>query len=96
MRRRYLVTYDISDDKRLQRTFKALKDYGEHLQYSVFICDLNSVERIRMEVALKEIINEKSDQVLIVDLGLTRPTLEESNFYVLGRSIAIQPRVLIA
>jgi len=36
MRTTYLVCYDITDDKRLRRVFKSCKNYGDHLQYSVF------------------------------------------------------------
>ncbi len=41
MRRRYLITYDISDDKRRARVFKSLRNRGDHLQFSVFLCELN-------------------------------------------------------
>lgn len=33
MRRCYLVCYDIRDPKRLRRTHKLMKAYGEPLQY---------------------------------------------------------------
>ena len=46
MRTTYLVSYDIADDKRLKQVFKVCKNYGNHLQYSVFECDLNPAERI--------------------------------------------------
>ncbi len=69
MRRRYVVTYDIGDPKRLRRTFKALRDNGDHLQLSVFECLLTKVERIRLEDRLKGIIDAAEDQVLFVDLG---------------------------
>ncbi|MBA3707734.1 MAG: CRISPR-associated endonuclease Cas2 [Planctomycetes bacterium] len=68
-RRRYLVTYDIADDKRRTVTFNTLKDFGEHLQYSVFLCDLNDRERIRLRGLLGEAVNHREDQILIVDLG---------------------------
>ena len=45
MRTTYLVCYDITDDKRLRRVFKTCKNYGDHLQYSVFECDLNPKEK---------------------------------------------------
>lgn len=69
MRTTYLVCYDIRDDKRLRRVFKTCKDYGEHLQYSVFECDLNPMEKARLEAALAEIIKHDEDQVLFVSLG---------------------------
>ncbi|GAB4250822.1 MAG: hypothetical protein Kow00109_26640 [Acidobacteriota bacterium] len=72
MRRIYLVTYDISDPKRLRQVFKTMKGYGLHVQLSVFQCDLPAQRRIEMEAALSEIIHQDEDQVLVFDLGPTR------------------------
>jgi CRISPR-associated protein Cas2 len=36
MRTSYLMCYDLSDDKRLKKVFKAMRSYGDHVQYSVF------------------------------------------------------------
>lgn len=69
MRHRYLVTYDVSDAKRLRRVFKKLMGFGEPLQYSVFQCDLSDVERLKLKEALSEMINHAEDRVLIIDLG---------------------------
>lgn len=69
MRKIYLVTYDIRDDKRLRRVFKTMRNWGDHLQYSVFECQLNPVELLRLKEQLKEIIHLAQDQVLFVDLG---------------------------
>ncbi|MBA2433674.1 MAG: CRISPR-associated endonuclease Cas2 [Chthoniobacterales bacterium] len=69
MRTTYLVCYDISDDKRLRKVFKTCRNYGDHLQYSVFECDLNGSEIVKLEHELNEIINSTEDQVLFVSLG---------------------------
>lgn len=71
MRTTYLVCYDITDDKRLKRTFKACCGFGDHLQYSVFECDLNPSEKIELETVLAGIINHDEDQVLFLSLGPT-------------------------
>lgn len=34
------VTYDICQDKRLARVHKTMRGFGDHLQYSVFECQL--------------------------------------------------------
>jgi CRISPR-associated protein Cas2 len=65
----YLVCYDIANDKRLKRVFKLCKNYGNHLQYSIFECDLSPRERVRMEGELKSLIKSTEDQVLFVSLG---------------------------
>ncbi len=69
MRTTYLVCYDIEDDKRLRRAFKTCRNFGEHLQYSVFECDLNPMEKVQLETALSQVINQDEDQVLFVSLG---------------------------
>jgi len=69
MRKIYLVTYDICDDKRLRKVFKTMRNWGDHLQYSVFECQLNPVDLLMLKAELKKIINHGQDQVLFVDLG---------------------------
>lgn len=71
MRRTYLVTYDIRDAKRLRKVFKTMRDWGDHLQYSVFECQLTAIDLARCRHELSEIINHREDQVLFVDLGPT-------------------------
>jgi CRISPR-associated protein Cas2 len=78
MRRCYLVCYDIRDDKRLRRVHKLMKAYGEAWQYSVFYCTLKPIDRVRLENALRETMNLKEDQVLIVDLGGNEDAARES------------------
>ncbi|MFZ2642818.1 MAG: CRISPR-associated endonuclease Cas2 [Verrucomicrobiia bacterium] len=69
MRTTYLVSYDITNDKRLRQVFKICKNYGNHLQYSVFECDLSPAEKVQLERNLGEIIHHDEDQVLFVSLG---------------------------
>ncbi len=69
MRRNFLVTYDIRDEKRLRRVLRTCKNYGVHLQYSVFECDLTPAEKVSFETDLKAVMNQDDDQVLFVDLG---------------------------
>ena len=69
MRNTYLVCYDITDDKRLRRVFKLCKNYGDHLQYSVFECDLNPTEKVQLGSKLAELIKHDEDQVMFVSLG---------------------------
>lgn len=69
MRRLYIVAYDISDPKRLRRVFRTLKGYGEHLQLSVFRCDLTRSQRLQLAAKLGQTIEHSEDQVMFVDLG---------------------------
>jgi len=69
MRKTYLVTYDICDPKRLRKVFGTLRDFGDHLQYSVFECQLDEADLARCRRALNDLIHHTQDQVLFVDLG---------------------------
>ncbi len=69
MRTTYIVCYDIANDKRLRKVFKTCCNFGDHLQFSVFECDLSASEKIELETALRKIINCDEDQVLFIALG---------------------------
>lgn len=94
-RRRFLVTYDVSDSKRVKVAHKAMSDFGRHVQFSVFLCELNSREFLQMEHRLQKILNLRQDQALIFDLGLAsndRDDLIQS----IGRDYEEPPKVFIA
>jgi CRISPR-associated protein Cas2 len=61
MRNLYIVTYDISDRVRWAKVYKAMRGFGEHLQLSVFQCDLTPAQKIRMKAALGEIIHHEQE-----------------------------------
>lgn len=69
MRSSYLVCYDICDDKRLRQVFKIMRGYGDHLQLSVFECQLTRLDLVRLKSELEEVIHHTQDQVLFIDLG---------------------------
>jgi CRISPR-associated protein Cas2 len=71
MRNTYLVCYDICDDKRLRAVFKTMRNFGDHLQYSVFECRWTPSDLARCRHELGKIIHHGVDQVLFVDLGPT-------------------------
>ena len=71
MRSTYLVCYDIRDDKRLRKVFRTMRDFGDHLQYSIFECQFTPIDLARCRHLLGEIINHANDQVLFIDLGPT-------------------------
>lgn len=68
-RQSYIVSYDVSDAKRLRRVFKLMRGYGDHLQLSVFRCELTARELIELRAKLAEIIDHSQDQVIFADLG---------------------------
>ena len=68
-RRRYLVAYDIREPRRLRKVCKTMEEYGERLQYSVFISDLSRSELIHMRAQVERHMDLSQDSVVIVDLG---------------------------
>jgi CRISPR-associated protein Cas2 len=61
--------YDISDDKRRTRVFRICLGYGDHLQYSVFRCQLTARELVELRGRLGEVIHLQQDQVVFVNVG---------------------------
>lgn len=76
-RRRYLISYDVADDKRRNQIFQTLEDHGDHAQFSVFFCELNAAELAVLRGQLSEIAHQRRDQVLILDLGDAQHPLDE-------------------
>lgn len=56
----YLICYDISNPKRLQRVAKALEDFGLRIQKSFFQCEMSQemldklVKRVLKEIYVSE------------------------------------------
>jgi CRISPR-associated protein Cas2 len=69
MRSVFLVCYDVADDKRLRRTYKKMRGFGDPVQYSVFRCELSPTEKQLMKESLWAILNWSDDRVMLVDLG---------------------------
>ena len=65
MRHTYIVTYDIRDPKRLRKVYKLMLGWGEHLQLSVFQCELNDRELIELRADLAKVIRATLDQVVV-------------------------------
>lgn len=80
-RRRFLIAYDISDPQRLRQICKTMEEYGERLQYSVFICDLSRSELVRARATVERLMKLAEDSVVIVDLGET----DNARFTFIGK-----------
>ena len=93
-RRRYLFSYDISDDKRRTNVFKILNCWGDHAQYSVFFAELNGVELAGLKTRLDSLIHHDDDQILILDLGPHTNAIEK-DLVCLGKSYHPPARVVV-
>lgn len=80
-RRRYLIAYDIADSRRLRRLCRVMEEYGERLQYSVFIADLSPSELIHARAKAEKEMLMSEDSVIIVDLG----AVNTARFLFLGQ-----------
>jgi CRISPR-associated protein Cas2 len=65
----YIVSYDIRNPRRWRRLFRTMQGFGDWLQLSVFQCRLDKMRALRLEAAIREIVNAREDHVLIMDLG---------------------------
>lgn len=68
-RTRYLVAYDIRDDRRLRAIAKIMLGFGSRLQYSVFVCDLTYAELCDMRLSLGDVVHHRVDSVVVIPLG---------------------------
>lgn len=69
MRQTFVVSYDVSCPKRLRRVYRLMRGWGDHIQLSVFRCELNPRELVELRARLGEVINNHEDQVLFIDVG---------------------------
>jgi CRISPR-associated protein Cas2 len=60
-----LITYDITDPKRLKRMHKFLKEYGLNTQKSVFECDIDVEALKAIRKFCRDELNLDKDQVRI-------------------------------
>ena len=67
------VCYDISSDKLRRRIDKTMKDFGVRLQYSIFLCKLDSDDVKRCREKLLNVLDkfekerESKDSVIIIE-----------------------------
>lgn len=68
MKSAYLVCYDISDEKRLMKVYRFMKERGIHIQYSVFYCVLTLEELKTLKANIQKLINPRYDDIRIYPL----------------------------
>lgn len=82
--RRYLVAYDIADDRRRTQVAHVLASYGDRIQFSVFIVNSRPAKLVRLRAKLVRMIDPVWDSVLVCDLGPLSVD-PAARFEVLGR-----------
>jgi CRISPR-associated protein Cas2 len=93
-RLRYLVSYDISDPKRLRKVARSLEGFGVRLQYSVFECPLDDLRLAKLKAELQDLLDHEEDQVLFVSLG---PSANDASLIIeaMGLPYEVRSRVTI-
>ena len=69
-----LVTYDVSFEtesgkRRLRHIAKICQDYGTRVQYSVFECDIDPTQWVRLKAKLLSTFDEEKDSLRFYILG---------------------------
>lgn len=77
-----LITYDVSTEsdggkRRLRRVARACKDYGQRVQYSVFECELEPAQWVKLRARLLKEIDREKDSLRFYQLGANwKPRVE--------------------
>jgi len=64
----YLVTYDVTDDRRRAKVHQVLTGFGEWVQQSVFECHLTKQELILLRSKLDRHVDPKQDNLRVYAL----------------------------
>ena len=60
---KYLITYDIENDKRRNKISDELEAFGYRVNYSVFECELNQTKLRKLKEKIEELVDVKYDSV---------------------------------
>ena len=77
-----LITYDVSTTsdggkKRLRRVARACRDYGQRVQYSVFECEVEPAQWVKLRARLLKEIDSAEDSLRFYQLGANwKPRVE--------------------
>ena len=74
---RFLVAYDIVDDKCRTKLANLLQSYGYRLQYSLFQIDAKPARMERLVRKVEDTVSLSNDSVLVIDLGSVESAKKE-------------------
>jgi CRISPR-associated protein Cas2 len=69
-----LITYDVSTEsaggkRRLRRVARACRDYGQRVQFSVFECEVDPAQWVKLRDRLLKEIDPEADSLRFYSLG---------------------------
>ena len=65
---KYIVCYDIADDRRRQQLVDVMLDYGNRVEESVFECTLEAQLAAKMTDRIRKVVDTEEDKVLVYGL----------------------------
>jgi CRISPR-associated protein Cas2 len=77
-----LITYEVSTEseggkRRLRRVARACKDYGQRVQFSVFECEVDPAQWVKLRARLLREVDIKTDSLRFYQLGANwKPKVE--------------------
>jgi CRISPR-associated protein Cas2 len=89
MKTSYLIAYDITNERRLNRTCRYLKGKGLHLQKSVFFCVFSFDEVQKAKAELTSMIDPVTDDIRIY------PVLFDINTIAMGDNELFPPGISV-
>jgi len=95
VRHHYVVTYDISEPRRLRRVARVCSDFGDRVQQSVFACQLAPKDLAILQTRLSEVMSASEDQVMFVRLGRVQPNDTGPEIDTLGRKLILPTRCVV-
>lgn len=76
-----VVCYDIVDDRRRNKVFKILKDYGQRVQYSVFEVECDEKNWLQLEFRLVSLLDKNDSlSVYLLCQSCNQRTLYKGSF----------------
>jgi CRISPR-associated protein Cas2 len=91
---RYVIAYDIEDDKRRTRLAKHLQEYGVRVQFSVFIVDLRPARMLLLKSEIEQRIDSSQDSVMVCRVGVAT-AIEPKAFMWIGRNRPEPPAQMV-
>ncbi len=89
MKNSYLIAYDITNERRLNKICRYLKGEGLHLQKSVFFCVLGFDEVQKIKAELAAMIDPVTDDIRIY------PVLFDFNALALEDNQSLPPGITV-
>ena len=74
-----IVVYDICSQKRLTKISSICERYGVRIQKSVFECDINESDIIRLKSEINKIIDHEKDSFIIYSIPVN---IKKFKYYI--------------